>query len=663
MRFLPMFVILTLQYASIVAQEYHLRSPNAENRIAISISDTNISYRVSKANEEVISASPLGLTFANWPTTAAWRVLASATSSADTTWETVIGEDRFIRDNYRQLELRLQSGDSFFPIFVLTFRAYDDGVALRYGIESSGDVVAFTITDENTGFYLSPNDTCWWIPAENYQRYESLYTKAAVSSIGMVHTPLTVKKANGLYLSIHEANLTDYAAMLLENKGEGRLVSHLVPWSNGDKVYGMTPFVSPWRSIQIGGKATDLASSKMILNLNPPNRISDPSWIRPMRYVGIWWGMHIRTFTWHPGPKHGATTANALRYIDFAAANNIEGVLIEGWNKGWEYDWYRDGSDFRFFEPYPDFDIAKISAYARSRGVEIIGHHETGAAVSNYAAQMDSAFAFYRQYGIKTIKTGYVGDLVDQREYPHGQFMVRHYRRVLTTAAKYKLMINAHEPIKDTGIRRTWPNMLSREGARGQEYNAWAGDGGNPPSHTVILPFTRMLAGPFDHTPGIFALRIPQNPNNQVNTTLAKQLALYIILYSPLQMAADLPENYEAQPAFDFIRTVPVDWQKTLYLDGAIGSHVMLARQARNSDEWYLACATNAKARTLTANLLFLPQGREYLATIYSDSATAHYHDNPTAIRISEQVVTSSTSLTLRLAAGGGAVIRLQPQP
>jgi alpha-glucosidase len=442
----------------------------------------------------------------------------------------------------------------------------------------------------------------------------------------------------------------------------------LTAWANGVKVYGQTPFVTPWRTIQIADRAADLVPSVIGLNLNPPNVLEDVSWIEPMKYVGIWWGMHIGKVTWGSGPRHGATTENARRYIDFAADNGFGGVLVEGWNVGWDGDWIASADRFSFTEPYPDYDLESVAAYARERGVVLIGHNETSMGVDNYERQLENAFALYNRLGITAIKTGYVGDRTAEGHAHHGQYMVRHWRKVIEAAARYGIMVNVHEPIKDTGERRSYPNMMSREGARGQEYNAWGGDGGNPPEHETILFFTRMISGPMDFTPGIFDILIssadgtPRPPEaSRVRTTLAKQLGLYVVLFSPLQMAADLPENYEGHPAFRFIRDVPVDWEDTKVLEGRIGDYVVVARQERGGSDWYIGAITDEEARTFEIPLSFLPAGGNYIAEIYADGQGAHWLHDPLPVEISTRLVDAGTTLTLEMAPGGGQAIRITP--
>jgi alpha-glucosidase len=469
---------------------------------------------------------------------------------------------------------------------------------------------------------------------------------------------------------IHEADLVDYPRLFLAGaRMENRtLKAALAPWADGIKVRGRTPLVTPWRTIQIADRLQDLYPSLLGLKLNPPSQIADTRWIQPQKYVGIWWGMHVNTMTWSSGPKHGATTANTRQYIDFAAANGFKGVLVEGWNVGWDGDWIKNRNAFSFTQAYPDYDLPGLAAYARSKGVGLIAHNETSGGIVNYERQLDSAFALYHRLGISAIKTGYVTDTVDGGHSHYGQYAVRHHRRVIEAAARNQIMVDAHEPIHDTGERRTWPNMMSREGARGQEYNAWSGEGGNPPEHETILFFTRLLAGPMDYTPGIFDLRLarptgtPRTPDQpRVRTTLAKQLALYVVLYSPVQMAADVIENYGGQPAFRFVRDVAVDWDTTRVLDGRIGDDVAVARRARGRDEWFVGAITDEEGRTLDLPLSFLTPGRRYVAEVYADGPGAHWLTDPQPVTISSRAVDAATRLRVVLAPGGGQAIRIRP--
>jgi alpha-glucosidase len=447
------------------------------------------------------------------------------------------------------------------------------------------------------------------------------------------------------------------------------LACDLVPWSDGAKVKATTPFRTPWRTIQIAETAGGLIESSLLLNLNEPSRIEDTSWIVPGKYAGIWWSLHIGEETWKTGPKHGAKTENAKRYIDFAAANGLDGVLVEGWNVGWDEGWLEKGV-FDFTTPTPDYDLEAIARYAAEKGVYLIGHLETGGDVDGLERRMEAAFEQCRRLGIKAVKTGYVshGQGIRRydaegneiaKEWQHGQYMVRHFRRVVELAARYGIMVNVHEPIKDTGIRRTWPNMLTREGGRGQEYNAWSE--GNPPSHTTILPFTRMLCGPMDFTPGIVEVTIDSKPENRVHTTVAKQLALYVVIYSPLQMATDLPENYKGNPAFGFIRSVPVDWEETRVVNGAIGDFVTIARRERGGEGWFLGSITDENPRAFEVPLDFLTPGVDYTAFVYADAPGADYRGNPKAVRITRERVSADTVLRVDLAPGGGLAVRFRP--
>jgi len=621
--------------------------------------------------------SKLGFTFlTDTPLNAGFEIVDWERNTHDEVWTQPWGEVKEIRDHHNELRIRLQQGAVEPREMIIVFRVFDDGLGFRYELPEQPNLGEFKIMDEQTEFALSDNHTAWWIPAYQDNRYEYLYHANPISflsheAIPAVHTPLTIETTEGLYLSIHEAALTDYASMAL--KADMNLVLHadLVPWSDGVKVIGSTPLKTPWRTIQIAETPGDLITSYLVLNLNEPNALGDVSWIRPGKYVGIWWGMHIREWTFSQGPNHGATTENVKSYIDFAADHGLDAVLVEGWNLGWDGNWIQNGAIFDFTTPYPDYDLEGLAAYAAEKGVKIIAHNETGAGIYNYETQMEDAFALYQSLGMDMIKSGYVGTRAQRhdengkymgREWHHGQFMVEHYRKVVETAARYGIMIDAHEPIKDTGIRRTYPNMMTREGARGQEYNAWGNNQGNPPNHVVILPFTRGLSGPFDYTPGIFDLLFPEAmPDNRVNHTLAKELALYVVIYSPWQMVADLIENYEDQPAFKFIEDVPTDWHDTKVLHAKIGEYITTVRKERDGDEWFLGSITNEEPRNLEARLDFLDPGISYVAEIYADGEDADWDENPYAMEISRVLVDANTLLKLQLAPGGGAAIRFYP--
>jgi alpha-glucosidase len=641
-----------------------LASPDGRNEISFALVDSGVpTYRVRRDGRDVVRSSRMGFTQRGAASLAArLHVVDTTRASHDETWTQPWGEVARIRDHHRELVVTLEGEAPPHLRMRIVFRAFDDGVAFRYELPAQPGLHDFEIMDEATEFALAENDKAWWIQAQTPGRYEMLYTSGPVSTVTLAHTPLTLESPTGLKLAIHEAALTDWAAMTLRGTGTARLKAELVRWKDGVAVRGSTPAVSPWRTIQMADRAGDLVTSYMVLDLNEPSKIADTSWIRPMKYVGIWWGMHIDTMTWSSGPKHGATTANTRRYIDFAAQHGFGGVLVEGWNVGWDGDWSANGDKFSFTQPYPDYDLTGLAGYARQKGVTLIAHNETSMGVENYERQLDDAYSLYERLGIHAVKTGYVGDATRTGEPHHGQYMVRHWRKVVEAAARHHLMLDVHEPIKDTGIRRTWPNMMTREGARGQEYNAWSQDGGNPPEHTTILPFTRLLASPMDFTPGIFALEDSQLPGlARVRTTLAKQLALYVVIYSPLQMAADLPEHYRGQPGFQFIEDVPVDWETTLVPDGEIGDYITVVRKDRHSQDWYVGSITDEHARTLSLSLSFLDPGRRYVAEIYADGPEAGWMDRPYDLDIRRQDVDTSTTLRLELAAGGGEAIRIRP--
>jgi alpha-glucosidase len=656
--------VVLLVSSSAQTAGYTVSSPSGKITAAVWVREGHPVYAIRFEGEDVIRESRMGLLMAGGTDlSSGLKVVKTSSSSCDNTWIQPWGETREVTDRYNELRLDFAADRAADTVLVIVFRVFDDGVGFRYELPAAGAPEDFTIVDEKTEFALSSDYRSWWIPAYENNRYEYLYTESAASGFRVVHTPLTMETSEGVFLSIHEAALTDWASMTLANTGNGVLKCDLVPWSDGARVKGRTPALSPWRTITIADDAVGLLTSTIILNLNEPSRIRDTSWIRPGKYVGIWWGMHIGKYSWGSGPKHGATTENTKRYIDFASKNGFDGVLVEGWNIGWDGNWYADGSSFRFTIPHPDFNMDEISRYCAEKGVYLIGHHETGADIDNYERQLDAAFDYYEKMGVRAVKTGYVGSRTNEFEWHHGQYMVRHYRKVVEKAAEHHIMVIVHEPIKDTGIRRTWPNMISREGARGQEYNAWSGDGGNPPDHTTILPFTRMLGGPMDFTPGIFDLFFSEagRPNNRVNTTLAKQLALYVVIYSPMQMAADLPENYEGHPAFAFIRDVPTDWEKSVPLHASIGDYVTIARKDRGGEDWFIGSITDENGRTLEAPLSFLDGNREYEATIYADAPGADWKERPYLIEITKKRVDSSSVLELRLAPGGGQAVRISP--
>jgi alpha-glucosidase len=648
-------------------------SPDGRTQVSVQIRDGRAYYAVQRDGRALILPSLLGFAFQGAPPLRdSLRITDTTRDSHDEWWTQPWGEVARVRDHHNELAISLAETTAPNRRFTLRIRVFDDGLGFRYEFPEQPGLGEFALTDELTEFAMADNARAWWIPSSwpRKDRSEELFSSGPVSTLDSVQTPLTMELRDGhTFMVIHEANLVDYARMFLAGpRMEGRtLRAALAPMADGIKVRGRTPFVTPWRTIQIADRVTDLAPSLLGLNLNPPNALASTDWIHPMKYVGIWWGMHIGAMTWSSGPKHGATTANVKRYIDFAAANGFGGVLVEGWNVGWDGDWIANRNAFSFTQAYPDYDLAEVARYAKSKGVRLIVHNETSGGIQNYERQMDSAFALYHSLGLDAIKSGYVTDLTSEGHSHYSQFMVQHYRRVIEAAARDGIMLDVHEPMHDTGERRTFPNMMSREGARGQEYNAWSGDGGNPPEHETILFFTRLLDGPMDFTPGIFDLferssghaRRPEEP--RVRTTLAKQLALYVVIYSPLQMAADLPENYANQPAFQFIRDVAVDWDTTRVIAGKIGDYVVVARRERGGQSWFLGAITDEEPRTFDVLLSFLTPGRRYVAEIYADGPNANWLDNPLPVTITRRPVTSLTRLHLVLAPGGGQAIRIRP--
>ncbi|MDR0830644.1 MAG: glycoside hydrolase family 97 protein [Prevotellaceae bacterium] len=662
-----------------------LKSPDGNIEVTFGIKDSKPYYSVLKNGAEIIKPSALGfLLNENDNFCCDFIILGTENDSKDETWQQVWGEEIDVRNHYNELTIKLQEKGGKKRILNIVFRAFDDGVGFRYVFPEQENLKEFEIADELTEFNLA-QDFDIWSQQSRDKDYETLFHKRKISEISdTVNTPVTIELADGGYALIHEAALIDYAAMNLynpnaagaglqpvpESNGQGTdyksapagatLKADLTPWSTGIKVYAKTPFSTPWRFVVLADNLNALANSRVMLNLNEPCKIEDTSWIKPTKYVGIWWGIHLGYQTWGPpSAKHGATTENMKKYIDFAAENGFDGVLAEGWNAGWDSGYVVHGERYKFAETYPDFEIEKISKYGAAKGVKVIGHNETGGATINYENQLDSAFKFANKYGIASIKTGYVHPLLDYKERHSSQYGIRHYRKVVETAAKYRVMIDCHEPAMPTGWQRTYPNLMAQEGVRGQEYDAWSDDGGNPPEHTTILPFTRNLAGPIDFTPGTFNFNNPAH-NARVHTTIAKQLALYVVIYSPLVMASDMIENYKNRPEFEFIKIVPVDWQKTIILDGKIGDFVITARKDKNSENWYIGAITDENARDIKIDFSFLDKDKKYVAKIFKDGAKADYKTNPYPVEISEQEVDYQTVLDLHLATSGGAAIQLR---
>ncbi|WP_260492383.1 glycoside hydrolase family 97 protein [Pseudoalteromonas maricaloris] len=668
---------LSLFTTTSFAASLAVSSPDGKITFTLSDDNSQPTYQVSFNDKTIIQPSKLGFDFA---TAASMRDGLSITThqrnSVDSSWQQPWGEARVIQDKHNELAVTFAKQADKSPQYTVRVKVFDDGVGFRYEVAQNQ---ALYITRELTEFAFAQSDksTAWWIPARGWNRYEYVYNTTPLHDAPHVHTPFTLKNQDGVHISVHEAALIDYAGMTLNQRRPGTFVADLTPWSDGVAVKTNGKFNTPWRTLQIGDEATDLLNSHLILNLNEPNKLGDVSWVEPGKYIGIWWGMHINKNTWGSGDKHGATTARTKEYLSFAADNGFDGVLVEGWNIGWDGDWFFNGDVFSFTDAYADFNIDEIAKHGEKVGARLIGHHETSGNVSNYRNQMEAAFALYEKAGVRQVKTGYVADggnikRIDAEgnarfEWHDGQFMANEYLDNVKLAAKHRISINTHEPIKDTGLRRTYPNWIAREGARGQEFNAW-GTPPNPPEHVPMLAFTRMLAGPMDFTPGIFDMGFNGlgDKTNRPQTTLAKQLALYVVLYSPIQMAADLPENYLAKPdAFQFIKDVPTDWEHSIALAGEVGDYVVFARKERkhkqySGNDWFLGAVTDEEAREIPITLDFLESGKTFEAQIYADGNKAEWKQNPYEMNIYRKKVTSADKLTLKLAAGGGVAIRFK---
>jgi len=681
--------LLLLSILSLTAQQqFVVNSPNNVTQLSFWL-DANGTplYSFSYKNKPVVQASALGFTiketFADtaFPSLSSKLIVTNSQQSRhNSQWYPVWGEVKTITDNYAQLTVTLSQQTAKPLLFHIVFKVYDEGLGFRYEFPTQANLTHFIVSEEKTQFALTGDHKAFWIPGD-YDSNEFNPNTTKLSEVdaadskyageifaktffdkNAVQTPLMLKTADGLYINIHEAALVNYPAMnLVINKNNFMLSAALVPDALGNKAYLQAPAKTPWRTIIVSDKAVDIPASKMILNLNEPSAIKDVSWIKPTKYVGVWWEMHVGKSSWDKASgKHGATTANVKRYIDFAAKHGFDGVLVEGWNVGWE-DWFGRYKEnvFDFVTPYPDFDVKGLQRYAAAKKVKLIMHHETSASVTNYERQMDTAYRFMKKYGYDAVKTGYVGHIIPRGEHHDGQWMVNHYVRVAQKTAGYKIMLDAHEPVRPTGLHRTYPNWLACEAARGMEFNAWSS--GNRPEHETIFPFTRLMGGPMDYTPGIFELKMnywDSSKKEIIHTTLAKQLALYVTMYSPLQMAADLPESYEkSMDAFQFIKDVAVDWDDSRYLEAEPGDYITVARKAKGRNTWFLGAITDENPRTSTINLDFLDAGKQYTATIYADAADADWQNNPGKYVITKQVVNSKSSLTLKLAPGGGCAV------
>jgi glucan 1,4-alpha-glucosidase len=702
-KVLVVFSLLFILLLSLTANAQEIASPSGKLSLSFRLNEAGEpTYSLSFAGRPVVLQSRLGVELKDIPAlTGGFAVVKSETSEKDETWQPVWGEVKSIRNRYRELVVTLQQSSPDRRSVIVRFRLFDDGLGFRYEFPEQEKLKYFIVTDEKTEFNLTGDHKAFWIPGD-YDTNEYAYSTTKLSEVdaargrkdvaiavksipgdNVVQTPLMLKTADGLYVNIHEAALVNYPAMnLAVNRQTFSLSSHLVPDSLDNKAYMQTPDRTPWRTVVVSDRAADILTSKLILNLNEPSKIADTRWIKPVKYVGIWWEMHIGTATWNyadagnvklegmdwtklkPNGKHGATTANTKRYIDFAAKHGFDGVLVEGWNVGWE-DWFGNWKEevFDFVTPYPDFDVNELQRYAAAKHVKLIMHHETSASATNYERRMEAAYRFMKEHGYDAVKTGYVGRIIPRGEHHDGQWMVNHYVRVAEATARHQIMLDAHEPVRPTGLQRTYPNWLASEAARGNEYNAWSE--GNPPEHETILPFTRLMGGPMDYTPGIFQIKMDvyaPGKKEQVHTTLAKQLALYVTLYSPLQMAADLPENYERHlDAFQFIKDVAVDWDDTRVIEAEPGDYLTIARKAKGKDEWYVGAITDESARSTEVSLSFLTPKRQYVATVYADAADAHWQSNPMKYQISSSLVNEQTQLKLSLVPGGGAAVSLKP--
>lgn len=680
-------------------QAQTLKSPNG--KITVTFSAKNqLTYEVRFENKVVVDVSRLGFKLKDiGDFSTGFRVAGESTSSENQSWQPVLGEVSTIQNKYNELVIQLVR-DSDKRQMNIHFRAFDEGIAFRYEFPKQSNLNYFVVSEELTAFQLTEDYKAFWIPAD-FDSQEYVYNETPISKIdvdnlnlnngiGMksiatrygVQSPLMLKSAAGLYLNIFEAAVVNYPVMHLAVDPKSYLFSALLaPNPLGEKAYLQAPYNTPWRTVMMSKDARDIVGSKMILNLNEPSKIKETSWIKSMKYVGVWWEMHVGKSTWDyagsqnaqntgkeliASGKHGATTQNVKRYIDFAATHGFDGVLVEGWNTGWE-DWFGNWKEdvFDFVTPYPDFDVKEITEYAKSKNVKMIMHHETSGSVANYERRLDRAFAFMKKYGYGAVKTGYVGRIIPRGEFHDGQTMLNHFNWVAERAAEQKIMVNSHESTRPTGYHRTYPNYIAAEAARGNEFNAWSS--GNPPMHETILPFTRLLGGPMDYTPGIFEIKMSAYDaakKEQVHTTLAKQLALYVTLYSPLQMAADLPENYERHlDAFQFIKDVAADWQDTKYLEAEPGDYLTVARKDKSSERWFLGAITDENARKTEISLDFLTPGVKYKATVYEDGKGAHWEKNPKSYAIKTIQVTSKSKLQLHLAEGGGAAVSIVPIP
>lgn len=717
-----MLLSLSMMLMALTVGAQKLKSPNGQMEMNFAL-DANgrPTYNLSFKGRAVVKTSKLGIElkredpnkatdfeFKNFGDASkldqkadlmtGFHVTDTKTSTVDETWRPVWGEESSIRNNYNELAVTLQQ-DKNERYIVLRFRLFNDGLGFRYEFPEQKNLTYFVIKEEHTEFAMAGDHMAWWLPGD-YDTQEYSTTTSKLSEIRGkmkeaitpnssqtpfsptgVQTALMMKSADGLYINIHEAACLDYATMHLNLDDKTMTFeSWLTPDARGDKGYLQAPCTSPWRTVIVGDKGADILASRITLNLNEPSKIKDTSWIKPTKYIGVWWDMITGKGTWAytndlatvrlgetdytkttRSEKHSANTANVKKYIDFAAQHGFDAVLVEGWNEGWE-DWY--GKEkmyvFDFVTPYPDFNVAELRDYAKSKGVKLIMHHETSGSTQNYERHLDKAYQFMVDNGYTSVKSGYVGNILPRGEHHYSQPINNHYLYAIQKAADYKIMVNAHEATRPTGVCRTYPNLIGNESARGTEYEAF---GGNNVDHTTILPFTRLIGGPMDYTPGIFepdCSKMGSGNTSRVRTTLARQLALYVTMYSPLQMAADIPENYNRfLDAFQFIKDVALDWDKSLYLEAEPGDYVTIARKAKGTENWFVGCTADENGHTSNLSLNFLTPGKKYEATIYADAKDASWDKNPQAYTIKKQVVTSKTKLTLKAASGGGFAISI----
>jgi alpha-glucosidase len=640
------------------AKDVLVSSPDGAVTVTVGVKNNQPYYTMNYHSKIIVLPSHLGFQVDNGNIGSHVKMTGKQYASKDETWSQVWGEDELVRNHYNELTVSFQEQTGAKKKMDVQFRVFNDGIGFRYILPEMIKGEKYCVQEELTEIALAHDAKAWSIPSNHTEYFEGIYTCDLLSKKDTVCTPLTIAYEDSLFLAIHEAALKDYASVNLTPRPAEKgvmLLTALTPWQSGVKVYVEGELKTPWRTITIGKTAGDLMTSRLMLNLNEPTQIKDTSWIEPGRYIGIWWSIHKKQNTWEMGPQHGATTENVKRYMDFAARHGFSGVLAEGWNPGWG-----QGEQVTYLKSYPDFDIDEVCRYAQQKDVRFIGHMESWGRASLIEQEMDEAFAWYQKLGIRVVKTGYVGHLMDGKELAKSQYGIRHYRKVIETAAKYQIMIDNHEPAMPTGIQRTWPNLMTQEGVRGQEYNAWDRRGGNPPSHTVTLPFTRGLAGPTDFTPAIFNFS-EIVPGTHPHSTLAKQLGEFVVIYSPLQMAADAIENYEGQPALTFIESCPTTWSKTLVPSGEIGQYITVARRERgDGGRWFIGSITNETARQIELPLSFLDADTTYRAIIYEDAADADYETNPYAMTIRQTEVTRESILHLNLARSGGAAIRIE---